>query len=136
MNTNSTVYLSNLNYETDRNGIKSLLMGLGTVKNIKIIVEPTTGQSRGMAFVEMATEAQARKAIEVLNGQKISGRTLKAKPATPLKPESRPRPLSENSKKNANKDLEFADIQLAKKARNVEKRKANPVVMKYKPVQK
>jgi cold-inducible RNA-binding protein len=136
MNNSCTVYLSNLNYETDRNGIKSLMTGLGTIKNIKIIVEPTTGQSRGMAFIEMATAAQAIKVIEVLNGQKISGRTLKAKPATPLKGESRPRPQSENSKKNANKDLEFADIQLAKKARNVAKRKANPVVMKYKAVKK
>ena len=126
---NSTVYISNLSYERDRLGLKSMFSKFGQIKNIKIIVEPTTNQSRGMAFVEMSNDAQAKKAIEGLDQQVFDGRTVKAKFATPLKNSSRSR-IPE--KKNDNKDLEYVTKQLAKKARNLAKRKANPFVFKAK----
>lgn len=138
--TNSTVYISNLSYERDRNGLKSMFSKFGIIKDIKIIVEPKTNQSRGMAFVEMATPAEAKKAIEGLNAKIVDGRTVKANWATPLKEGSEPRffyPAKVDAKivkpkKTANKDLEFKDVQLAKKARNLAKKKANPLVFKVK----
>ena len=66
-NTNSTVYISNLSYERDRNGLRSMFAQYGEIKNIKIVVEPATNQSRGMAFVEMANPSQAKNAINALN---------------------------------------------------------------------
>ncbi len=133
-NTKNTVYISNLSYTTDRNGLKSMFSEFGTIKNIKIILEPETNQSRGMAFVEMATAAQAKAAIEGLDGRVFAGRTIKAKPATPMRESSAPKAASE--KKKIAKDLQFEDIQKAKKARNEGKRKANPLVMKYVPAKK
>jgi RNA recognition motif-containing protein len=126
----NTVYISNLSYERDRNGIRSMFDRFGEIQNIKIVVEPSTNQSRGMAFVEMATIAQATKAIEALNGRIFDNRTVKAKYATPLKPSS----IAKNKKigdekeerKKAEKDLSFKATQLAKKARNDKKRKSNP----------
>jgi RNA recognition motif-containing protein len=126
---NSTVYISNLSYERDRSGLKSMFSKFGQIKNIKIIVEPTTNQSRGMAFVEMSNDAEARKAIAGLDQQVFDGRTVKAKFATPLKNSSRSK-IPE--KKNENKDLEYVSKQLAKKARNLAKRKSNPFVFKAK----
>jgi RNA recognition motif-containing protein len=138
---NSTVYISNLSYERDRNGIKSMFSKFGIIKDIKIIVEPKTNQSRGMAFVEMATVEEAKKAIEGLQGKIVDGRTVKTNWATPMKPGTEDRkfyPAKVDSKivkpvkKAANRDLEFKDVQLAKKARNLAKKKANPLVFKAK----
>jgi len=116
----NTVYISNLSYERDRNGLRSLFAPYGTIKNIKIIVEPATKQSRGMAFVEMASIAEATKAIEGLNGKMIDGRTAKANYAIPQRFEAESK---DNKKDSKNKDLDFKSVQLAKKARNDERRK-------------
>lgn len=136
---NSTVYISNLSYERDRNGLKSMFSKFGIIKDIKIIVEPTTNQSRGMAFVEMGTPQEAKKAIDALNATVIDGRTVKANWATPLKEGVEPRrfypaKIEKKAKqvKKASKDLEFKEVQLAKKARNLAKKKANPLVFKVK----
>jgi RNA recognition motif-containing protein len=123
----NTVYISNLSYNRDRNGIKSLFVKFGQIKNIKIIVEPKTNQSRGMAFVEMSTPAEAKSAIEGLNERNFDGRTVKAKTATPLKRTTidlRP------GKKDENRDLDYSSKQIAKKAKNDAKRKANPLKFK------
>jgi RNA recognition motif-containing protein len=79
------VYLSNLSYRRDRVGIKMLFKAVGEVQNVKIIVDNETEQSKGMAFVEMATPAQASEAIRALNGLSVDGRILKAAAAIPQK---------------------------------------------------
>ena len=42
-----------------------------------------TGQARGFAFVEMATDAEAQKAIEDLNDREFGGRNLTVNEARP-----------------------------------------------------
>ncbi|MGE3611304.1 MAG: RNA recognition motif domain-containing protein [Bacteriovoracaceae bacterium] len=116
---NSTVYISNLSYKKDRTGLKMIFSKFGPIKHIKIVVEPKTNQSRGMAFVEMGSSADAKKAIEALNGQIIDGRTVKANWAIPLK--------DGDESKVIERDLEYTAIQLAKKARNDARRKSNPL---------
>jgi RNA recognition motif-containing protein len=125
---NATVYISNLSYNRDRNGLKSMFLPFGKIKNIKIIVEPTTNQSRGMAFVEMTSAADAKKAIEGLNETIVDGRTVKAKYATPLKSAPIKNVIMKSSKPQ--KDLDFKEIQLKKKARNEAKRNSNPLKFK------
>jgi RNA recognition motif-containing protein len=121
----STVYISNLSYKRDRNGLKSLFTRYGKIKHIKIIVEPTTNQSRGMAFVEMNSVEEATLAIEGLDGQVIDGRTVKANFAIPQKEE-----LKTTLPQKKEKDLDYTSTQLAKKARNDAKRKSNPFQFK------
>lgn len=139
--TNTTVYISNLSYKRDRNGLRALFTKFGKIKEINIIVEPRTGQPRGMAFVEMSSVEEAQAAIKGLNGQVIDGRTAKAKWATPLKDENRPKffmpkvdaktgkPAKKVAKKTS-KDLDYKERQLAKKAKNDAKRKSNPLQFK------
>lgn len=79
-----TVYVSNLSYQRDRNGIKALFTHFGEVKYVKIIIDPETKTSKGMAFVEMGNPAQARKAIAGLMGQNVDGRKIKAASAIPM----------------------------------------------------
>lgn len=121
---NTTVYLSNLSYSRDRNGLRSLASPFGKIKEIKIIVDPETNKSKGMAFIEMERVEDAQRMIKELNGTTLDQRTLKANWAIPqIKPV-----VKEDDKKNTkqNKDLKYKDIQLAKKARNDAKRKSNP----------
>jgi RNA recognition motif-containing protein len=125
---NSTVYISNLSYQRDRNGLKSMFSKFGRIKNIKIVVEPKSNQSRGMAFVEMATNDEAKRAIETLNQQIVDGRTVKASWAIP----QRVITPTKTEKKISEKDLDYTAIQLAKKARNEAKRKSNPFIFKMK----
>jgi RNA recognition motif-containing protein len=126
MNTskNTTVYISNLSYRRDRNGLKSIFSKFGKINQIKIVVEPTTNQSRGMAFIEMSTFLEADKAIKELNGQVIDGRTVKTNWAKPLKESNVS--IDKAEKKKVEKDLDYLAIQLAKKARNEKRRKSNP----------
>lgn len=123
----STVYISNLSYKKDKIGLRRLFEPFGKVKNIKIIVEPRTNQSRGMAFVEMSSIKEATEAIKALDGQIIDGRTAKANFAIPQKEEfKRDRDLESKEKEQP----DFRTKQLAKKAKNDAKRKANPLKFK------
>lgn len=123
---NNTLYLSNLSYNRDRNGIKSLLAPFGRILNIKIVMEPTTQQSRGMAFVEMSSAQDAKSAMDALDQKIIDGRTLKVKYATPLKQTSISRVVKVDAKDKKQKDLDFRDVQLMKKARNEARRARKP----------
>ena len=130
---NNTVYISNLSYSRDRNGLKSLFSKFGQIKNIKIIVEPSTNQSRGMAFVEMSNPSQAKLAINGLNQKIIDGRTVKANFAIPMREISSTKTKEAETlpgKKDQNRDLEYVSKQLAKKARNDAKRKMSPLYNK------
>jgi RNA recognition motif-containing protein len=122
---NATVYISNLSYERDREGLKILFKRYGSIKFIKIIVDPKTNVSKGMAFVEMSSTEEATKAIDGLDGQVIDGRTVKANYGKPQTEDSAnkkffPAPVSVKKVKK----LSYKDTQLAKKARNDKKREA------------
>jgi hypothetical protein len=60
----------------------------GTVSSAKVMMERDTGRSKGFGFVEMSNEAEAKAAIEGMNGQQIGGRGLVVNEARPM--ESRP----------------------------------------------
>ncbi len=141
---NATVYISNLSYDRDRKGVRTLFSRYGTIENIKIIVEPKSLQSRGMAFVEMSSIAEAEAAIAGLNGEVIDGRTVKANFAIPQDKPSRrlntTKPKASAAKTKSDdakprKVSDFKSIQLAKKARNDAKRASNPFNFKA-PVKK
>jgi RNA recognition motif-containing protein len=45
-----------------------------------------TGRSRGFAFVEMASDAEAQSAISMFHGKDFEGRTLTVNEARPMEP--------------------------------------------------
>jgi RNA recognition motif-containing protein len=55
----------------------------GTCISAKIVLDTFTGQSKGFAFVEMATENDAREAIRQLNRTAIYGRGIIVSEAQP-----------------------------------------------------
>lgn len=55
----------------------------GTVESANVVLDKMTGRSRGFGFVEMATVEEAQKAVEILNGKEVEGRTIIVSEAKP-----------------------------------------------------
>ena len=79
-NEKSKLYVGNLVYSTGFREVKDLFSQYGQVGYVKII------EGKGFGFVEMASEADAIKAKEALNGFEFGGRKLKVDFATPKAP--------------------------------------------------
>lgn len=78
------LYVGGVSYGTTEDGLRDAFAQAGNVVSAKIIIDKMTGRSRGFGFVEMATEAEAQKAIELWNGKELDGRTLTVNEARPL----------------------------------------------------
>lgn len=85
----SKLYVGNLSFETKEEDLTALFQQAGTVESVRIITDRYSGRSRGFGFVEMSTEEEAQKAIEMWNGKELDGRTLMVNEAKPK--EDRPR---------------------------------------------
>ena len=70
------LYVGNLPYTTGEAELQELFSKAGTVESVRVMRDAATGRARGFAFVEMATEEGATKAIENLNGRDLQGRTI------------------------------------------------------------
>ncbi len=77
------LYVGNLAYSTTEDELNALFGQAGTVTSVAVIKDRETGRSKGFAFVEMASEAEAQKAIDVANGKKLGGRDLRVSIARP-----------------------------------------------------
>ncbi len=77
------LYVGGLSFDTTEDGLRTFFEQAGTVESASVITDRDSGRSRGFGFVEMATEADAHKAIEDLNGKTLDGRTLTVNEARP-----------------------------------------------------
>lgn len=77
------IYVSNLSYGTDADGLQQLFAEYGEVTSVNIITDRETGRSRGFGFVEMSDDAEAQKAIEELNETDFEGKTINVSVARP-----------------------------------------------------
>lgn len=75
------LYVGNLPYSVDENQLKDLFSEAGSVASANIISDKFSGRSKGFGFVEMGTDEEAAKAIELLNEKEIDGRNLKVNEA-------------------------------------------------------
>ena len=78
------LYIGNLAYSTTEEQLKELFGQSGNVESVTLITDKNSGQAKGFGFVEMATEEEAKKAIEKLNGQTLSERQIVVNEAKPL----------------------------------------------------
>ena len=77
------IYVGNLPYSTDRDALRDIFAAYGEVSAARIVNDRETGRSKGFGFVEMPDDAQARQAIEALNGSDIGGRKAVVNEARP-----------------------------------------------------
>lgn len=71
------IYVGNLSYDSTEERLRTLFAQAGAVTEVKMMTDRETGRSRGFAFVEMGSAAEARTAIDQLNGREIDGRSLR-----------------------------------------------------------
>jgi RNA recognition motif-containing protein len=77
------VYIGNLSYTTTEEDLRTLFAKAGQVASVALIKDRDTGNSKGFAFVEMSTQAEAQKAVTMLNGLNLNDRELKVNLARP-----------------------------------------------------
>ena len=77
------LYVGNLPYDTDEQALQTLFAGAGTVETVSVMRDMATGRARGFAFVEMASDEDAQKAISMLNDHDFGGRNLMVNEARP-----------------------------------------------------
>jgi RNA recognition motif-containing protein len=85
----TNLFVGNLPYTMDSDKLGQLFAGAGTVVSAKVISDKYSGRSRGFGFVEMSTDEETKKAIEMFNGKEEEGRALVVNEARPR--EERPR---------------------------------------------
>jgi len=79
----SKIYVGGLPYATTDAQLQDLFSTHGTVESARVITDKFTGRSRGFGFVEMASNEEAQKAIQALNGTDLDGRNLTVNEARP-----------------------------------------------------
>ncbi len=83
------LFVGNLNFTTDSDSLINAFSECGNVQEVKLIKDSMTNRSRGFAFVQMTTTAEAQKAISDLNGAEMEGRTIVVSVAKDREPRSK-----------------------------------------------
>ena len=82
------LYVGNLPYSVRDEDLQQSFGQFGAVTSAKVMMERDTGRSKGVGFVEMASDAEAQAAINGMNGQPLGGRSVVVNEARPM--EARP----------------------------------------------
>jgi len=77
------LFVGNVPYSITEDELKQVFSEAGQVESVAIITDKMTGRPRGFVFVEMATDEEAAKAVELLNGKDVGGRALNVNEARP-----------------------------------------------------
>lgn len=77
------VYVGNLPFSVTEADLRSIFGEIGTVESVKVITDRFSGRPKGFAFVEMANDEDAAKAISQFDGGELEGRPLKVMEAKP-----------------------------------------------------
>ncbi|MFH0749948.1 MAG: RNA-binding protein [Candidatus Gottesmanbacteria bacterium] len=80
------LFIGNLPYTTDDGKLGEIFAPAGVVVSAHVITDKYSGRSRGFGFVEMSSDEEAKKAIELLNGTVVEGRPLVVNVAKPPAP--------------------------------------------------
>lgn len=77
------LYVGNLPYSSTEEQLTDLFSRAGKVDNVRVMRDMATGRARGFAFVEMASDDDAQKAIAEFNEYQFDGRPLVVNEARP-----------------------------------------------------
>jgi cold-inducible RNA-binding protein len=75
------LYVGNLSFNTGSESLQAAFAASGEVRDVKVITDRETGQSRGFAFVTMGSAEAAKEAMNAMNGALLDGRPLRVNEA-------------------------------------------------------
>ncbi|MEO7091984.1 MAG: RNA-binding protein [Polyangiales bacterium] len=78
---NNRLYVGNLSFNTNTESLQAAFAASGEVRDVKVITDRETGQSRGFAFITMGSPEAATAAINAMNGALLDGRPLRVNEA-------------------------------------------------------
>jgi len=78
------LYVGNLSYNVTDDQLRDHFAQAGSVASAQVIMDRMSGRSKGFGFVEMSSDEEATKAIEMFNGQDMSGRAIVVNEARPM----------------------------------------------------
>ncbi len=85
------LFVGNMSFQTTEDELRSIFEPYGEITRLQVMTDRDTGRSRGFAFVELADDGEAAKAITELNGKEVDGRALNVNEARPKPERSGPR---------------------------------------------
>ena len=80
------LYVGNLPYNVTEERLQEHFAQHGPVVSARIITDKFSGRSKGFGFVEMASDGDAAKALNALNGTDFEGRNIVVSEARPQAP--------------------------------------------------
>ena len=83
------LFVGNLSYSVTKGQLEELFVQAGTIATCDLIIDKFSGQSKGFAFVEMATDEESLAVIKKFNDYELDGRKIVVNEARPR--EEKPR---------------------------------------------
>jgi cold-inducible RNA-binding protein len=80
------LFIGGLPFSTSTEDLGQLFKQVEGVESVEVITDRDTGQSRGFAFVQMASSEAADQAVRKFNGYALGGRTLRVEISKPSAP--------------------------------------------------
>ncbi|HWT55600.1 MAG TPA: RNA-binding protein [Candidatus Microsaccharimonas sp.] len=80
------IFVGSLAYTATDDDLNAFFAEAGTVVSAKVIMDRETNRSKGFGFVEMSSDAEAKAAIDSLNGRDLAGRPVALSEARPQAP--------------------------------------------------
>jgi len=77
------LFIGNMSFQTTESDLRALFEPFGQITRVHVPMDRETGRPRGFAFVEVADDNGASKAITALNGKEVGGRALRVNEAVP-----------------------------------------------------
>jgi cold-inducible RNA-binding protein len=71
------LFVGNLPFTTTDQDLQNAFANAGLVESATVIKDRATGRSRGFGFVEMSSDEEAQKAIEMFDNKDFEGRAIK-----------------------------------------------------------
>lgn len=70
------LFVGSLPFSLTDEELRQVFEEIGPVVSAKVIFDRATGRSKGFGFVEMENDADADKALQMLNGKEVKGRPI------------------------------------------------------------
>lgn len=71
------IFVTDISFDVEEEDLNKLFSVCGTVRSINMITDARSGKFGGRAFISMATDAQTREAINMLDGTLLINRCIR-----------------------------------------------------------